>query len=671
MSRGGLAAWLGALALGLGTAPLTAQISPGPLARPHRELEGTLKCTRCHGGGKQALSAQCVQCHRDIAWLRERHRGYHARDGKGECASCHPDHAGPDFALIQWPDGSPERFVHTRAGWELAGSHRDLACEKCHTARLRVGPAARLSARQAPGGWTGLEPACTGCHEDVHRGALDSDCTTCHDAGKWTVTPGFDHGHTRYPLTGKHLEVACDRCHLAAALAPKRDPAGHLVPVYRPVPHDQCSACHQDPHAGRLGPGCDGCHTTKSFTAIARDRFDHDRTRYPLRGRHAAVPCTGCHDFRKPDGKRPPFATCIGCHSDPHGGTATLAGKPVDCEACHTVTGFSPASFTVAQHQATRYPLEGRHREVPCGGCHAKEPGSAPPRWGRSRVVMRPGFAACRDCHADDHGTQLADRPDRGECASCHTVQGWTPSRFDRTAHARLELPLEGRHAAIECAACHGMRRKGLPPVTLSAGALGRARVVLRVRETACADCHADPHRGRFAAGGPRPKEAGCLACHTADRFRPSTVDPAAHRHFALPLDGAHRAVPCFGCHREIVPQAGPRSSLVANAAAFPLQTFAARTGCADCHRDPHGGQFAARRDGGRCDACHGVDVFAPATRFDHDRDAAFPLRGGHERVPCNRCHPTDLTAPGPGPRLVYRPVSSRCESCHGTRRDT
>ncbi len=672
MRRARLAAWLATLALGVGAAPLAAQISPGPLARPHHELEGPRQCTRCHGGGRESLSSQCTSCHQDIAWLRERKRGYHARDGRGECASCHPDHAGPDFALVQWPDQTPERFAHARAGWELAGSHRDLACDQCHTARLRTGPAARLSARKSPGGWVGLDPECSSCHEDVHRGALDRDCATCHDAGKWTVTPGFDHDRTHYPLTGEHSTVGCDKCHLAPRLAPRRDPAGHLIPIYTPVPHAQCSSCHEDPHAGRLGPACDRCHTTRGFRTIDRNRFDHDRTRYPLRGRHAAVACAGCHDFRKPDGKRPPFATCRSCHSDPHGGTATLAGQEVDCEACHTVAGFLPSSFSLSRHQATRYPLEGKHRRVRCAACHAREPGSAPSRWGSARVVLRPAFAACRDCHADDHGTQLAARPDRGECAVCHSVQGCVPSRFDRSAHARLKLPLEGRHAAIPCSACHGARRPGLPPITLAAAALGRAGVALRLAQTDCADCHADPHRGRFAPGGPRAQAQGCLACHTAERFRPSTVDQAAHQRYALPLEGAHRAVPCFGCHREITPgAAAPRPTLVAAAAPFPLLTFARPSGCADCHADPHGGQFAARRDGGQCDGCHGVDAFAPASRFDHDRDAAFPLRGAHEKVPCRRCHPTDLTAPGPTPRLVYRPVSGKCENCHGNRRGT
>ena len=90
-----------------------------------------------------------------------------------------------------------------------------------------------------------------------------------------------------------------------------------------------------------------------------------------------------------------------------------------------------------------------------------------------------------------------------------------------------------------------------------------------------------------------------------------------------------------------------------------------AKKTCVDCHETVHGTQFDARKDKGACDACHGEDAFVPATKFNHDRDATFKLRGGHEGVPCNRCHPSDLTSTDPK-RLIYRPVQGKCESCHG-----
>ena len=101
-----------------------------------------------------------------------------------------------------------------------------------------MSPPANLTARKTGLGYTGLDTTCTSCHEDVHRSALGATCTKCHDAGSWTVTPGFDHDTTAYPLTDKHAEVKCDKCHLDPRLAPKSDGKGHLVPVYKPVSFD-------------------------------------------------------------------------------------------------------------------------------------------------------------------------------------------------------------------------------------------------------------------------------------------------------------------------------------------------------------------------------------------------------------------------------------------------
>ena len=102
----------------------------------------------------------------------------------------------------------------------------------------------------------------------------------------WTVTPGFNHDTTAYELTGKHDAVKCDKCHLDPRLSPRSDGKGHLVPVYKPVSFGTCADCHTDPHDGKLGPKCADCHSTAGFKVIDKNRFDHDRTKYPLTGKH-------------------------------------------------------------------------------------------------------------------------------------------------------------------------------------------------------------------------------------------------------------------------------------------------------------------------------------------------------------------------------------------------
>jgi hypothetical protein len=199
------------------------------------------------------------------------------------------------------------------------------------------------------------------------------------------------------------------------------------------------------------------------------------------------------------------------------------------------------------------------------------------------------------------------------------------------------------------------------------AASSGLAKVAVTLQGAACADCHVDPHGGRYNRGGALPVEGDCATCHSATSFRPSLVDGTRHDRFTFRLEGAHRAVACVSCHEELRASKAT-STLVSSARGvmrFPAATTATRT-CATCHENPHGNQFAGRKKA-TCESCHGVDVFAPARLFDHERDASFSLRGAHAKVACASCHaPTSVAGK---PMTVYRPLSGRCEDCHDKRR--
>jgi hypothetical protein len=641
-----------------------AQISPGPLSRAHAELEGTLNCLKCHGAGRSAVDDSCLDCHKAIAWLIDEGRGLHGREGRSECASCHPEHAGVDFELILWEEGSPEQFDHARTGWALEGKHASRACRDCHKPELHTGRAGVLLEKTARAdSWLGLETDCRSCHDDAHRGALGSDCVRCHGMEGWKPAPRFDHQRTTFPLTGKHAPVTCDKCHLDPDLPLTTDAKGKLVPIYKPVPHQECSACHDDPHKGKLGAACGGCHDAVAWSEVNRQEFDHSRTRYPLKGRHASLRCEACHDPDRAWGKKPPMETCGACHKDPHAGKATLAGKSTDCAACHDESGFRPSTYTVADHDRAPYPLEGKHRDVKCEGCHPRQPEGMPVAdLGKAGVLLRRAHERCMDCHADPHGGQLEDREDGGACESCHRVDGWKPSLYGIEQHAALALPLDGRHGEVGCAACHGPERPGLPPFPADLG-LGKAGVALTLLPSGCETCHPDPHRGRFSPGGDRPASGGCTACHDARSFVPSTIDVAAHDGYAFPLEKGHRAVPCIDCHKEL---AEPPSEvkLVASGGTPRELTFrASHERCSDCHRSPHGEQFAGRPDAEACTGCHDQEAFRPASRFDH-ATARFPLEGAHARVACDRCHPA-TSGPDGREQVIYRPLPGKCQDCH------
>lgn len=566
------------LATGAGMAH--AQVSPGPLAEAHRDLDKPLDCFKCHvrPGARGTMDAQCLACHEEISALKTARRGYHAKLDAA-CASCHPDHAGRDFDLVSWGDGGSRGFDHRKAGWPLEGAHARVECRECHQTQFQKSPiASRIKVRDRSRSWLGLQTDCASCHEDVHRGQVGTRCETCHGLAKWKPADRFDHAKSRYALTGKHADVACEKCHrtetAAGAAAGAKPVAAHDGGGgrvrYRPLPHEECSSCHRDPHAGRFGAQCAKCHDTKGFMVVSERGFEHDLTRYPLRGKHARVACAQCHDPKRAWGKRPAFAACGSCHRDAHAGQATLAGAPADCAACHTVADFAVSTFTAERHRATPYALEGAHARAECRLCHARGVEATAAKLGSARVIMRPAAARCIDCHRDPHG--------------------------QRPAAARA--------------------RAGREP---------------------------------------------CLECHDLGTFHPSRVNVAAHAAFAYPLIGAHGAVPCQACHAELAKP--PAASSLRQAQGRPLLFHEKHARCADCHADPHGGQFAARPDSGACQTCHGLDTFTPATRFDHGRQSSFRLEGVHARVACAACHRTEKTPRGP--RTIWKPVAGRCEDCH------
>ena len=575
----------------LPAAPAGAQVSPGPLAAPHQAWDNLTACFQCHSRS-ETMTQRCLACHTEIAWYRARKRGLHARAAGTECAKCHPDHAGREFAMVHWEEGSPEKFRHERAGWPLSGAHARVACRSCHRVESQRSPVVpKIRKRSRAESWLGLETA--------------------------------------------------------------------------------CASCHADPHAGRFGLECATCHRVTSWKEIAERGFDHERTRFPLRGRHAAVACASCHDPKTAWGPKPAFAACADCHEDAHAGTATLAGKKADCAACHGVDGWTPSTFPAERHAKTAYPLTGKHAGVACADCHVRvAPGAAAASLGRARVRMRPRFDACERCHEDAHGGQLAaartGTRTGSACADCHTTAGFRPSGFRVSDHAALRFALAGAHAKAACRDCHAVDRSGLPPPAGRERA-GKAGFVFRITELECAACHADPHGGRFAAAGARPEPRGCVGCHGVESFRPASYDVERHARSRFPLEGAHRATPCAACHKELRGSM-PRSSLIRFAAArgSSLPFHIEKRACADCHDNPHGAQFRKRRDGGACESCHGLESFRPASRFDHDRDASFHLRGAHAGVRCERCHRTEKDRAGKRV-VIYQGVSTRCEDCHAT----
>lgn len=612
-----------------------AQISPGPLSRPHQSLNGSTNCASCHKFGGQA-ALKCLECHTEIAGRLSAHTGLHASyhiaaGSSQECARCHSEHNGEDFPLIKW---DIKTFNHKETGYLLEGKHAGLECNKCHNpSRIFPQERATIKIKDPSRTYLGLSTACATCHEDAHKGRLGSNCQQCHNFTDWkAVTVGqFDHSKTRYPLTGLHVQVQCAKCHVNGADG---------KPQYVGIPFNQCTDCHKDPHHGSFPQGCQACHNTSGWKKISvqavNERFDHSKTKYPLEGKHATVDCAQCHangDFKKPLA----FAKCMDCHKpDPHSGQFAKRVGGGECSSCHTVQGWKPSTFGVKEHSLSAYPLQGGHARLECAQCHIPK--------GKG-TLFKVKFERCTDCHSDRHAGQFAAAPYFNACDQCHNLEGYKPSTFTLVKHKKTHFVLTGGHVAVPCADCHKESADFQPKPT----------AIYRWKNLNCTSCHADPHKGQFnermrqmrADGSP----SGCEVCHSTKSWKELSSFDHSTTKFALL--GAHRVTACRDCHKP--PNLETRLINV---------DFKSTPGqCEDCHADIHGKQFA-KASVTRCAECHNSTKWKPAL-FDHEKSTTFSLRGAHERVRCADCHKlTKVVADKVV--LFYTPTPRECAACHG-----
>jgi hypothetical protein len=413
-------------------------VMPGPLIEGHAKLEKD--CANCHEPfAKTGQTKLCLSCHKEVAADRQQQRGIHGRrkdTSTGECRSCHTDHKGRGMDIVQL---DRETFNHTFTNFEIKGAHKQVSCAGCHVATVKF--------RNTPG-------QCIGCHKktDPHKGNLGEKCDACHSEEAWRRTKPFDHAKTKFPLEGAHAKVVCAICHvgerykdlattcvschrlqdvhrarygakcetchspktwptvkfdhakatkfpLLGAHAKAKCDTCHAGNLYKDKLTAACVSCHKkdDPHKGQLGARCAQCHNETGWRQ--KVVFDHDITRFPLVGLHAAVPCEECH--RTPSFKDAPRA-CNSCHKDEHHARRLGTG----CALCHNPNGWSRWRFE--HDKQTRYPLTGAHKGLQCHACH-RTPNIA-------KITVD---STCYGCHASDDTHQGSFGR---TCESCHNT---------------------------------------------------------------------------------------------------------------------------------------------------------------------------------------------------------------------------------------------------------
>ncbi|MBK8780431.1 MAG: hypothetical protein IPO22_01190 [Anaerolineales bacterium] len=252
----------------------------GDNAFPHDELGYSLKehqltakneafvCSDCHGEDISAFASDsCQTCHNDmdIAFTQA-----HVLSFGTECLACHD-------GVDRYGDG----FDHNTFAFQLVGGHTEAACTGCHLDARTI-----VDLQSAP-------QDCYSCHYQVdeHQGQFGTQCEACHTPENWEGV-SFDHSLSNFPLTGAHVTINCEDCHLNDTFVGTQS---------------SCVSCHAEPveHLGQFGIDCVACHTT---TAWIPATFTGNHT-FPLdHGEQGTVSCVTCHPTNYTT------YTCYGCH---------------------------------------------------------------------------------------------------------------------------------------------------------------------------------------------------------------------------------------------------------------------------------------------------------------------------------------------------------------------
>ncbi len=606
-----------------------------PLTGAH--LQAT--CISCHATQYKGTPTACYACHQAV-FDQSTDPNHVLAQFDHDCTKCHTTSA--------W---KPSSFNHSTTGFVLTGKHVSATCSGCHSTTF-----------------AGTPTDCYSCHQAAFEGVTSPnhvqqgfghDCTVCHTTAGWTPST-FNHATTAFPLTGLHVNVACNLCHAsgyagtptdcyschqgvyASGTNPNHALANfghdcttcHTTSGWTPSSYNHsvtgytltgthittaCNLCHATAYAG-TPTDCYSCHqaayqgvadpnhvtgnfdhnclTCHNTTSWAESSFSHALTSFALTGQHLTIGCNSCHAA----GYTGTPTTCYACHQSSFA-TATnpnhvTAGFPTDCQTCHTSSGWTPSSFN---HATTAFPLTGAHTTVTCISCHAGGYVSTP--------------TDCYSCHQSNF--ESSTNPNHvlasfsQDCTGCHTTTAWTPSSFNHTVTG---YALTGAHTTVTCVSCHATVYAGTP--------------------TDCYSCHQAAYQGVVDPNHVTNNfDHNCLTCHNNTAWTPSTFN---HATTAFPLTGAHTTVTCVSCH----------------ASGYTGTS----TACYSCHQsnftsstNPNHVLAGFSQD---CTGCHTTTAWTPSS-FSHS-STGYTLTGAHTTVTCISCHAT-----------AYAGTPTDCYSCH------
>lgn len=469
---------------------------------------------------------------------------------------------------------------------------------------------------------------CLACHKeikqkiDLNRGYHSSndvkskDCWKCHsehNGRNFEIVrfnkKDFDHLKTSFTLSGKHLNLDCDKCHTAKFV--KETELKKRTNTFLGL-DQKCGSCHEDYHQKTLGDNCNSCHNSESFKPAKY--FDHNKARYRLNGAHIKVACDKCHpkeislDKTFQQFKGLSFNSCNDCHKDPH-----LNKFGNDCEKCHNSQSFYNINKKNFDHNNTNFSLIGKHIPVECSKCH------------KINFKIKLQYKNCADCHNDYHEGQFDLKRD---CKECHNEFGFSPSRFTIDEHTKTNYPLIGSHLAAACTNCHLINKKWN----------------FKIAKKECTDCHNDIHGEELRKDITNNK--GCDFCHNTASWKIVSFN---HDVTKFKLLGKHFTAECNACH---LSKESPEQK--------KIYFRSTQSTCVSCHKDIHHGQFVKNYQND-CNRCHSSNNWTPE-KFDHNK-TAFALTGAHVKLECRQCHKqaevNGLTF------IIYSIGKNKCVDCH------
>jgi hypothetical protein len=188
---------------------------------PLKGSHGAVPCLECHKKQEKwsfrNIGRVCIDCHTDVHNSMIQPKYYPAAD----CKACHNEG--------RWADVT---FDHSATRFQLTGAHVDKECRLCHYRADEVGlPHQKFQ---------GLPTDCSECHSDNHYGQFErdgiTDCARCHGTEDWTAS-AFNHDNTAFRLDGKHVDVACIKCH-------KVRKEGSVSYIEYKLKEFKCESCH-------------------------------------------------------------------------------------------------------------------------------------------------------------------------------------------------------------------------------------------------------------------------------------------------------------------------------------------------------------------------------------------------------------------------------------------